>query len=213
MTNQLQVLWLNKFSYLCLCFSYCCAEFLLHSIVYGLSTHRILREVRSFFKDLKCISENNLARQSSLRIFRRDFSLLTLLPGRCAHELNHRTSAQGSGSPWYYAVLYFHIPGSSQPIYWWDPPAHPQTFSNSHASSWEQDGILRSPFNSAQNRKQELQGGSYAIIAMIDNSHHLPNSHMYLLQGLFSISHELHFLYFTYASQQHIRSVLSLAHV
>lgn len=59
-----------------------------------------------------------------------------------------------------------------------------------------------SPFNSAQNRKQELQGGSYAIIAMIDNSHHLPNSHMYLLQGLFSISHELHF-YISYASQQH----------
>lgn len=147
------------------------------------------------------------------RIFRRDFSLLTLLPGRCAHELSHRTSAQGSVSRWSSAVLYFHIPGSSQPIYQWDPPTHPQTFSNSHASSWEQDGILSSPFNSAQNRKQELQGGSYAIIAIIDNGHYLPNSHMCLLQGLFSISHELHIFYFIYASQQHIRSVLSLGHV
>ena len=113
------------------------------------------------------------------RIFRRDFSLLTLLPGRCAHELSHRTSAQGSVSHWSSAVLYFHIPGSSQPIYQWDPPTHPQTFSNSHARSWEQDGILSSPFNSAQNRKQELQGGSYAIIAIIDNGHHLPVTCVY----------------------------------
>ena len=110
-----------------------------------------------------------------------------------------------------YAVLYFHIPGSSQPIYQRDPPAHPQTFSNSHASSWEQDGILSSPFNGTQNRKQELQGGTYVIIAMMDYSHHLPNSHMRLLQGLFSISHGLHIFYFIYSSQQHVRSVLSLS--
>lgn len=180
MTNQLQVLWLNKSSlYLCVCSLYYPAEFLLLSIQCGqVLIYLRFRKVRSFFLRDEVYQLKPIGKAKSSWRYQKRFQSSHSTAGETCSLAKPQNICPGlsfslvlcSALPPCPRLLSACLPVESTP-----KPLDPtpfQVLGNKAAGM-----VLRI-------WRRSWQGGSYVITAMISNNHHLLNIHRCLLQRL-----------------------------